>query len=290
MSSEFLFFQGRQAAPRVRRPRMTPPASGRAPVSVDEPCERLFRAIFACSELRLEPYRQSAMVRRTAACLRFLKAKDVAEAVWKVERDATLARAALNVVLLGVTEFFRDAAVFTFLLEKVLPAWPRGGPRRRIWSAACSEGHELYSVALALAESGRLAEVELVGTDCREEALVAAGEGRFSAETIAKLEPRWRPYFAGERGAARIAEGLRRAVQWRCADLLRGPEPGPWDVILWRNMAIYLEPEPAGAVWRAIIDELAPGGYLITGKADHPPAGLPITRVAPSIYRKRVDS
>jgi chemotaxis protein methyltransferase CheR/two-component system CheB/CheR fusion protein len=51
-------------------------------------------------------------------------------------------------------------------------------------------------------------------------------------------------------------------------------------------MAIYLESAAAEKLWRQLSDQLAPGGFLVTGKADHPPAGLPLIRVASCIFQK----
>ena len=59
----------------------------------------------------------------------------------------------------------------------------------------------------------------------------------------------------------------------------------PWDLVLWRNMAIYLEPAAAEKLWEAIVAELRPGAYVVAGKADHPPRGS-LERVAACVYRK----
>ena len=81
---------------------------------------------------------------------------------------------------------------------------------------------------------------------------------------------------------------LRAATRWKQANLLHSPEPGPWDLILWRNMAIYLKPEVVGTIWQQLCDRLSPGGYLVTGKAEHPPAPLGLERVAKCVYRKGI--
>jgi chemotaxis protein methyltransferase CheR/two-component system CheB/CheR fusion protein len=79
---------------------------------------------------------------------------------------------------------------------------------------------------------------------------------------------------------------LRRATRWKVANLFDGPERGPWHLILWRNMAIYLEPAVAEDVWRRLCAELVPGGFLVAGKADYAPHGLPLVRVGNCLYRK----
>jgi chemotaxis methyl-accepting protein methylase len=177
---------------------------------------------------------------------------------------------ALDALLIGVTEFFRDAAVFASLRDDVLPALARTGRPLRVWSAACSTGAELYSVAMLLAESGRLAGARLLGTDCRPGAVGSARSGRYSAAEVKRI-----PAALAGRYLRPEGDGFRIAlpeadIRWRTADLGRSVEPGPWDLILFRNTAIYMEPAAAGRVWAALAQVLAPGGALVTGRAERP--------------------
>jgi chemotaxis methyl-accepting protein methylase len=65
-------------------------------------------------------------------------------------------------------------------------------------------------------------------------------------------------------------------------------ETGPWDLVLWRNVSIYLRVDLAERITAGIVDRLRPGGYLVVGRAERPPAGLPLTWVCRCIYRKDV--
>ena len=82
----------------------------------------------------------------------------------------------------------------------------------------------------------------------------------------------------------RPVESLRRHAHWKVADLCRNIEEGPWDIILWRNMAIYLAPDAAAAIWRGLAAALAPGGVLVVGKAERPPIELELAGVGRYIY------
>ena len=62
-------------------------------------------------------------------------------------------------------------------------------------------------------------------------------------------------------------------------------EPGQWDVILCRNMAMYLAPEAAAALWRNLDSLLRPGGILVLGKAERP-TGTRLSMIAPCVYRR----
>ena len=230
-----------------------------------------------------------------------------------LERKPGLMAESVSSLLIGATEFFREPGVFDFLQTKVLPEWV--GRRRplRIWSAACSTGAELYSMAILLGETGLLEQSYLLGTDCRGDAIECAESGLYDAATL-KCVPRWMRdrYFEpvrpmqqrsghrapcllhgrcagpapGECGLTyRPIEALRRQAYWKVADLLAGVGHGPWDILLWRNAAIYLTSRSAETIWRRLVSVLVPGGVLIAGKADRPPCDAGLTHVARCVYR-----
>jgi chemotaxis methyl-accepting protein methylase len=211
----------------------------------------------------------------------------LADAARTIAARPELVPGVLSVVLLGVTEFFRDREVFEQLRLRALPQLVSLEKHLRIWSAACSEGHELYSVAMLLEETGYLDRCELLGTDCRSEAIEQARQGVFVHEALNRVAPACRQrYFTMRGAAAAIDWNLRIRPSWRVADLFERVEPGPWHLILWRNMAIYLAADAAETLWSRICDELAPGGFLVTGKADYPPTRLPLRRVSACLYQK----
>jgi chemotaxis protein methyltransferase CheR len=213
----------------------------------------------------------------------------IADAQDRIEARPALALELMDVVLLGVSEFWRDAAVFSALRNEVFPRMLREAAHPRIWSAACSEGQELYSVAALLAGLDALERCELRGTDCRPEAIARARTGEYALSSVSRLDENARRGLClVHADRVRIHPRLRAAVSWRVSDLFRQAEGGPWDLILWRNMAIYLEPSAAAEMWHRLLGQLAPGGCIVVGKADYPPPGCPLVRIGPNIYSKSV--
>jgi chemotaxis methyl-accepting protein methylase len=276
----------------------------------------LARWIIARSGLDAGAYRHQPLQRRLPACLRMLKVPSAAAARRLLDRRPELLPPAVSALLIGVTEFFRDSDVFDAVRGEVLPDLAQRRGPLRVWSAACASGDELYSLAILLAEAGLLGRGFLLGTDCRADAVEQARTAAYPANALRALAPDVRkkyfeaiperPSLAGGRGAGGphpdpLPEGvgtkaglwrpirlLRRQTHWRSSDVARTTEPGPWDIILWRNVAIYLNPAPAAAVWARLADALAPGGYLIVGKAERPPADLGLSAVARCIYRRNI--
>lgn len=269
--------------------------SGRSPERLSPEAEAFLRWLLARCALNFHHYKPDTLVRRLPACLRALRAPSVEQARSLLQGQPHLAAPALDALLIGVTAFYRDEAVFDALLHRTLPdllaRWSACAGRRkfRVWSAGCSEGAELYTVAMLLVELGSLApdDVELVGTDCRPDALERAAAGAFDAAAVKALPPLLlRRYFTFDGGRYHVQRALRATVRWRRANVLACPEQGPWDLVLCRNLGIYLQPEQATALWASLGGVLRPGGVLVLGKAERPNALAGVTSVGPCAYRR----
>jgi len=260
---------------------------GAAPAAATEE-ESFVRWLFAQSGLDAANYKTETLRRRVPACLRALRAGSISDARLLVQRNPSAVKAALSAMVIGVTGFFRDAHVFSALAKDVLPELTRRGSAARIWSVGCSDGPELYSVAMLLAEQGVLHRCYLLGTDCRADAVQRAADGAYEPEAI-KSVPRelLARYFTVDGGLYRIHSCLRTMVQWRTADAMTLQEPGGWDMILCRNMAIYLRGSSTARLWPALGAALRPGGVLVLGKAERPLGSAGLSMVAPCVYRRQ---
>jgi len=203
-----------------------------------------------------------------------------------LEQRPDLLPTAINALLIGVTEFFRDPPVFETLRTEILPDLAPLTRPLRVWSAGCSNGAELYSLAILLAQVGMLEGSFLLGSDCRRDAIDHARAALYKSNELRNIEPSvCRRYFDAAGSFWQPIEMLRRRVQWKVADLARGIEEGPWDIILWRNMAIYLKAEAAESVWQGLASAMSPEGVLLVGRAEQPAAALPLINVRRCIYR-----
>lgn len=251
-----------------------------------EPLCPLTAAVLGRAGLDPSAYRPAPLGRRVAACLRALKAGSPEQALAHLHASPHLHEVALNTLLIGVSGFFRDPEVFAALRAEAIPALATRS-RVRVWSIGCSTGEELYSLAMLLAEAGLLDRASLLGTDCREEAVRAARAGEYAEEALAPVPDEFRTrYFDRIRGGWRIGRALRRAALWAVADGAAGESRDSWDVVLCRNLLIYLQPDAADALLVRVAASLAPGGILVLGKAERPPAWLRLRPVGPCLYRQ----
>jgi chemotaxis methyl-accepting protein methylase len=231
-------------------------------------------------------YREVPLMRRTAACVRALRAPSVGAAADRLAADPSLTAPALNSLLVGASAFFRDAPVFAAMAKVITSGFVARGRALRVASVGCSSGAELYSVAILLAEAGLLADAELLGIDCRDDAVTAARAGIFSAATLADVDERLRGhYFIASDNGWRVGQVLRDHTQWRALDATRTFPEGPWDIVLCRNLLIYLQPQVGAAMLTRMTAQLAPRGLVVVGKAERPPAALPLRSLARCIYQ-----
>jgi chemotaxis protein methyltransferase CheR len=242
-------------------------------------------ASYVLAKAGLDPvlYRAVPLERRIPACLRALGAASEAEAVARIEDEPALQQTALGTLLIGVSEFFRDPPVFETLRAAIVP----GLLRPRVASVGCATGAELYSVAILLAEAGLLDEAELLGTDCRADAIDAARAGMFSPAELTNVGPaRMARYFERTSSGFRVARVLRDRTTWIAGDVTQALIAGPLDLVLCRNLTIYLQAGAAERLVKALTAALVPGGVLVVGKAERPPASFGLTQVARCVYRR----
>jgi chemotaxis protein methyltransferase CheR len=173
------------------------------------------------------------------------------------------------------TRFFRHPRQFHLAAEHALRVARRQG-RVRLWSAAAATGEEPYSLAMALIEAFDREDppAAILGTDVDVEALAAARQGQYAETAVQGLEPERRRRFLSEVGQPRcwaIAPAVRRLVEFRLLNLadVAWPVEGPFDVILCRNVLMYLEGCHRYAVLEHMASLLAPHGLLILDPAEH---------------------
>lgn len=243
--------------------------------------------LFQRAGVTVNAYRARTLRRRVPACLRALRVATAAEAQRMLEQQPDLLPRAVSTILIGVSGFFRDPQVWQDLQMRVLPELLRRRRSLRILSAGCSDGRELYSMAILLDELGGLERCFLLGEDCRPDAIIQGRAGMYDGAGMEDVcQSRRERFFRPAGSRYGVVPRLREHVSWAARDLLGPRGPGQWDMVLFRNVAIYMTNPQASLLWRRLCDEITVGGILVTGKAESPPAGLPLTRLAGCIYQK----
>lgn len=194
-----------------------------------------------------------------------------------VDPTGPLAQAVLEAMATHETMFFRDKATFEALRTVILPrliAARRRTRRLRIWSAAASTGQEAYSVGMLIAELGASLSgwhVSILGTDLSAPAIARARTGTYSQFEVQRGLPVWtllRHFTQGPTGWTASAE-LRRPIAFRCFNLLDDLRHlGTFDLVLCRNLLIYLDAATKSQLLARLARALAPDGVLCLGVAE----------------------
>ncbi len=183
-------------------------------------------------------------------------------------RDPDAIAALVEQVVVGETAFWRHPEQLAAMTRLVAEA---PGPLR-VWSAGCATGEEPWSVAIALLDAGREGKGDrILATDVSSRALAAAAEGVYGVRALRKLPPALAARWLEGDAQRCVRSELRSLVELRRHNLVADPAPpGPFDVVLCRNVLIHFEPRAAGAVLRRLAGALRPGGLLVLGPIELP--------------------
>ena len=227
---------------------------------------------------------------------------DCGECLERLATDPGALDDLLAELVVGETYFFRHPEHFTFIRDEIIPdVRQRRGAEHvlRAWSAGCASGEEAYSLAILFDECGLAQRSRILATDISRAALARAGQANYGKWSLrgdgARIIGR---YLHRSGGRFELAESLRQRVEFAYLNLAEDAYPsfatGTWgmDLVLCRNVFIYLDPKTVRAIARRLYDCLAAGGFLIAGPSDpalaeHAPFESLITP-AGVIYQKPV--
>jgi chemotaxis protein methyltransferase CheR len=235
---------------------------------------RLCRMVHERTGLDLAPYKDKFLERRVAIRLRATSSARLSDYLDYLGREAGELDHLMQCLTIHVSTFFRNRSTYQAIREQVFPQLfvPRGSRHRKFWSVGCSRGEEPYSLAILvhehLGEQRRQWDVQIHGIDVDDRVLEEAVRGEFAPQQLGELDAALvKKYFACD-GRCRLAPEVRRMVRFHRRDILMDPPGGDYDLILCRNLLIYLGREAQGLVLERFARALRPGGFLVLGRTE----------------------
>jgi len=170
------------------------------------------------------------------------------------------------------TYFYREPAHFEFLQTRILPRY-KGQPCR-VWSAACSSGEEVYTLAMLMANILGLGDWKVVGSDISDRVLAQASTGIYPMERARDLPHDMLSKYClkgvrSQAGMLLIEPRLKQRVEFLKINLMHPlPHLKSFDVVFLRNVLIYFDGPTKQHVIRHVINAIKPGGYLFTSHVE----------------------
>jgi chemotaxis protein methyltransferase CheR len=192
-------------------------------------------------------------------------------------KEPSLSEKVVEALLNNETYFFRDRSPFDILERHALPQLMqrRAATKRiRIWSAGCSTGQETYSLAMLFAqepEKWRGWTIDILGTDVSSACVDRARSGVYTQFEVQRglgiaQMIKW---FEEYDGGWRAVEALRRPLRFQVHNILEAPpHPGGFDIVLCRNVLLYLSPERKTLSFERIASAMADDGWLMLGAGE----------------------
>ncbi len=209
------------------------------------------------------------------------------------QKDPAEIQMAVDLLTTNETYFFREAKHFE-LLRELAQAAAKKGQGMRVWSAACSSGEEVYSIAMVLDDVMGDRPWEIIGSDISTRVLRRARFGHYPIERTAHIpQPYLQRYCLKgtgvQAGTLLIQRALRERVQFMQVNLDKPmpPKLGVFDLVFLRNVMIYFNPETKRQVVARLVPQLKAGGHLLIGHSETlNDLSTAVKVVTPSVYVK----
>jgi two-component system CheB/CheR fusion protein len=239
---------------------------------------RIFLSLKKQMGVDFSAYKQSTLIRRIHRRMALHRIEKLSQYARYLRNNKKEIESLFDDLLINVTRFFRDEALFRVLKKRFLPALLKNKKKDRqrelrVWVPGCATGEEVYSLAICILEvlGSQLSKirVQIFGTDLSESVIEHARAGIYPG-AIEKDVPKARlnRFFIKRDGSYQIHRNVRDICTFARQNITADPPFSRLDLISCRNVLIYLSPELHKRCIPQFHYALNPGGYLILGPAE----------------------
>ncbi len=221
-------------------------------------------------------YKQPTILRRLTRRMALRRSDSLAQYLDVLKQDTEETRALFGDLLINVTDFFRDPAVFEAVKHVAFTSLVHSGlnPRViRIWVPGCSSGEEVYSIAISLVEFLEAENLEyavqIFGTDVSDSIIEKARSGAYDLTALTNVSPeRLRRFFVRTESGYQITRSIREMCVFSRHNIAKDPPLSRMNLISCRNLLIYFAASLQRRVISTFCYALYPGGFLILGSSE----------------------
>ena len=226
--------------------------------------------ILKLTKIDLNFYKEKQMRRRIDTLVTKNGANSYEDYVALIKRDKALFEQFVNFLTINVSEFYRNPDQWKLMDENVIPKILANNNRQiKIWSAACSTGDEPYSLAMAFSKHVPLSNIKILATDIDKQVIQHAQVGLYNAKSIAGVpEDMKKKYFTQVGASYKIADEIKKCVEFKEHNLLKDIYPKDFDLILCRNVVIYFTDDAKDMIYQKFYESLKKKGVLFIGSTE----------------------
>jgi two-component system, chemotaxis family, CheB/CheR fusion protein len=244
--------------------------------SDQEAITTIFRLLRIATKVDFTHYKNTTVKRRIFRRMALYRLEQLTDYIHYLQENPTELQALYQEILINVTSFFRDAAAFAALQQKVFPALLRDrsiDAPIRIWIAGCSTGEEAYSLAICLLEflahQPQNPQIQIFATDISELAIDRARLGIYQHNQVIDVSPeRLQCFFTPVEGGYQINKSVRELCIFARQNLISDPPFSQMDLISCRNVFIYFGTSLQKRVLSMFHYGLMPKGFLFLGTSE----------------------
>lgn len=224
------------------------------------------RKVLALTGIDLGLYKSQQMQRRIGSLMERAGVSTFAAYGDLLGRDRAELDRFCDYITINVSEFFRNPEKFDELEREILPELLARSRNLNIWSAGCSNGAEIYSVAMILQEIAPRGYHRLLGTDIDTGILSKALAGVYGPQDVRNVSAaRMAKYFKADGESYVLLPEIRSKVQFKMHNLLSDPFERNFDLIICRNVVIYFTDEAKQDLYGKFWESLKDDGVLFIG-------------------------
>ena len=231
----------------------------------------LKKKVMTMTGIDLDNYKSQQMRRRLSSFIENSNS-DVIGYCRTIEKDEASLRKLCDFLTINVTEFYRDAWAFADLEKNILPKLLDNRTHINVWSAGCSNGSEVYTIAMILSSMPRKVTYHILGTDMDELSLARARAGGPYKDDFLKSMPRhyMAKYFShdSEKNEYWVHKEIKDRTTFKKHNLLADPFEKGFDLIACRNVTIYFTEEAKDTLNKHFHESLKENGVLFVGATE----------------------
>ena len=226
--------------------------------------------VLKLTKIDLNFYKEKQMRRRIDTLVTKNGVNSYEDYIALIKKDTALFEQFVNFLTINVSEFYRNPDQWKLMDENVIPKILANNNRQiKIWSAACSTGDEPYSLAMAFSKHVPLSNIKILATDIDKQVIQHAQVGLYNAKSIAAVpEELKKKYFTQVGASYKIADEIKKCVEFKEHNLLKDIYPKDFDLILCRNVVIYFTDEAKDMIYEKFYESLKKKGVLFIGSTE----------------------